>query len=73
VLAGVLLLISLIIFPVMVSKALNSSLRETTWHVGWAYMLDWGSLVIVIFAIILLAADRNPDETSVMEKVVRSQ
>lgn len=68
---GVLLLISLITFPVMVSKGLVATVTQAEWSVGWAYMLTWASLIIVVFAVVLLVVDRNPDETSVREKVVR--
>ena len=66
------LLIALITFPIMVSQGLQATVTQAEWSVGWAYMLNWASLVIVIFIIILLVVDRNPDETSIQEKVVRS-
>jgi len=70
--SGVVLLVALIVFPVMVSKSLNQTSDLTEWSLGWAYMLDWASLIIIVFVIVLLVIDPNPDETSVREKVVRS-
>ncbi|XP_067946203.1 uncharacterized protein [Watersipora subatra] len=69
---GVLLLIALITFPVMVSQALQNTVTQSDWSVGWAYMLGWASLLVIALVVILLSFDRAPDETLVREKVMRS-
>ena len=67
--AGVMILAALITFPVMVGRKLDETVIETTWSIGWAYMLDWAALVINVVAIVLLSIDRNPDEMSLREKM----
>lgn len=65
--AVVLMIISLIVFPVMFMQEIKQR-EKPEWFFGWAYGLAWGATIFLFGAAILLLVDKESEEVFYREK-----
>ncbi|XP_074654469.1 transmembrane protein 47-like [Tubulanus polymorphus] len=70
--AVLLMIISLIVFPVMAIQELNARpITRKYWEFNWAYGIAWGATAFCIGGAILLLCDKESEEIYYREKIHR--
>lgn len=69
ILALVILLIALIVYPSCFAQEIASGNRKV-WEFGWAYGVGWGAAIFLFGAVVLLLCDKESEEIYYKERTI---